>query len=319
MTMPRIDQDKRFPISRRVRFFGVSIGGPPHGSVATYDISELLIDIDRLGFLLGGGRESKYMDTDSGRVLFTTVDHPGPEVCFRLCRVDRDNLPQTEKGGSIEELLLDEETGLMETTYGIVLEPGLIGIVSSKGGPSMSGIAKYLKDKGRNIPGKITVGPLVHKDIIDKLNDFETISLFHFKLHPSQIPIVRGRWDELDENFDSQLRIWSEQSSLETIIAPTRDSSRRAYPSLIRSIVSLAEVAGLLRKRDSKFLVKGQRAGTVSDVVLNILSETLSVEQEIVKSAVRSSALDVESAYDAIRRGYNDLKSDIENAMETGM
>ena len=83
-------------------------------------------------------------------------------------------------------------------------------------------------------------------------------------------------------------------------------------------IRSVAELAGLLPKRGSKFLVKGQRMGAINDVVLNVLSETLSVEQEISKSAMRSSALDIDSAYNAIRRGYNDLKADIENAMEEG-
>ena len=248
------------------------------------------------------------MDTGVGPVLFTSVDRLGPEVCFRLCRVDRDNLPQTENRGRIEELLLDDEVGIVETTYGVVLEPGLIGAVSAKGGPPMSRIAKYVQDKSSVVPKKIEVGPLVHRDIIDKLRDFETLSLFHLKLHPSQFPIVRGRWGDLDTNFDSQLQLWREQAALETKIAPERGTRRRAHESLINPIVSLAETAGLLSRKNSKFLVKGQRVGEVNDVLLNVLSDTLSIEQEIAKSATRSSALDIESAYNAIQRGYGDLK-----------
>lgn len=318
MVIPGVGLDNRPVVLRKVKFFGISVGGPPHGTVDNYDPTQQLIDIDGLEFLQGAGRDSRYLDTDTGQVLFTNVDHRGPEVCFRLCRVDRDNLPQTEKAGDIEELLLDDETGIARTTYGIVLEPGLLGVVSAKEGPSMSGVAKYLKSKGANVPRTLTVSPLVHKDIIDKLRDFETLSLFHLRLHPSQLPIIRGRWNDLDANLDSQLNVWREQKSLETVIAPTPTSQRRAYQSLINPITSVAELAGLLPKRGSKLLVKGQREGTINDVVLNLLSETLTVELDIVKSAARSSALDIDSAYNAIRRGYNDLRADIENAMGIG-
>ena len=303
---------------RRVKFFGASVGGPPHGSPVNYDISEQLIDAEQLQFLPTAGRDSRYLDTDTGRFLFTMVDHHGPEVCFRLCRVDRDNLPQTEKGGNIAELLLDDETGLTETTYGVIFEPGLIGVVSSKGGPSMSRIAGYLKNKSTSVPSKLTISPLVHIDIIAKLREFETLSLFHLKLHPSQLPIIKGQWDVLDDNFEAQLNLWREQSTLEVTVSPTRNSQRRSHRSLMGPIVSLAQSAtGLLIKRSSKFIVKGQPEGMLNDVVLNILSETLSVEQEIAKSAVRSSALDAESAYNAIRLSYNDLQNDIRDAMRS--
>ena len=316
MVMAEIHHDDRPLVLRRVKFFGVSIGGPPHGIVHSYDPTEELIDINQLAFLQGAGRDSRYMDTGTGQFLFTNVDHRGPDVCFRLCRVDRTNLPQTERAGDIEELLLDDDAGIARTTYGIVLEPGLIGVVSATEGPSMSSVAKYLISKGRNVSRTLTIKPLVHMDIVDKLRQFETISLFHLKLHPSQLPVIRGQWNDLDENLNSQLNVWREQFSLETVIAPTRDSRRRAYQSLITTITSVAESAGLLPKRGSKFLVKGQREGEINDVVLNILSETLSVEYEVAKSSARSSALDIESAYNAIRRGYDDLKNDIENAIE---
>ena len=63
----------------------------------------------------------------------------------------------------------------------------------------MSSVAKYLKNKGTYVPRTLTVSPLVHKVIIDKLQAFETLSLFHLKSHPSQLPIIRAHWNDLDD------------------------------------------------------------------------------------------------------------------------
>ena len=63
----------------------------------------------------------------------------------------------------------------------------------------MSSVAKYLKSKGTYVPRTLAASPLVHKNIIDKLQAFETLSLFHLKSHPSQLPIIRAHWNDLDD------------------------------------------------------------------------------------------------------------------------
>ena len=51
MTTARTDQEVLPVVPRTVKFFAVSVGGPPHGIARPYDISEPLIDIGNLEFL----------------------------------------------------------------------------------------------------------------------------------------------------------------------------------------------------------------------------------------------------------------------------
>ena len=84
MVIPGVGLDSRPVVLRKVKFYGISVGGPPHGVVENYDPTEQLLGIDELDFLQGAGRDSRYLDTDNGQVLFPNVDRRGPDVCLRL-------------------------------------------------------------------------------------------------------------------------------------------------------------------------------------------------------------------------------------------
>ena len=78
-------------------------------------------------------------------------------------------------------------------------------------------------------------------------------------------------------------------------------------------LTSLAQKVGLLPS-SSIYKVRGKTEGHAREVTLNLLSDTLTTEEEIMKVRVRDEAVDDDSAFSAIIRAYEALKSEIEDA-----
>ena len=302
-----------------VRFYIVSEGGPPQGLSTLYDIRQDLVNINALPLSFDDSTETRYQHGRNGKSLHTIVDESrgaAEEICFRLCEVNREDLPQTEKEGIVNDLPLEEGEGLLESSYGVVFRPGLIGVISSTG-PNMNRLARYISAKCGIEKGLLQVVPLIATDVVDRMMNLDTISLFRFKISPSQFPIIRGTWDNLDEALQAQLAVWNEQTMLEVLVRPTRDSQRNARDTMIDSLIALArpELRSMLDQR-SVYKIRGRSGGQARDVMLDVLSDSLTAEEEVMKIKPRHSALDTDSAYSAIKRAYYTLESDIETAIQ---
>ncbi len=300
-----------------VRFYSVTVGGPPHGPAMRFDASKALTEIDQLPLSFTDTANTRYQHRRNDRSLHTIVDSSGSgEVCFRFCEVNRADLPQIEAEGAITDLQLEEREGLMEATHCIAFKPGLLAAVSKRG-PSPTSLGKYILAKIQDSPGSLDVVPLVHMDIISRLQRLQTISLMELKLSPSQIPIVRGASDDLDKLFEAQLAMWNEQSRLEVIIRPAQSSVHGARQKLLGPIVDIAGRAGWFAK-ESTYKVRGRSETQAREVTLNILSDSITTEESVERSRERSSALDNDSAFNAIRNAYMALEPDIEEALGDG-
>ena len=296
-----------------IGFFAVSMGGPPHGAAVKFDTADALCEIDKLGFVGSAVRRTRYMHTQNDKAVYTAiVRRTDEEICFKFCEVNRGDLPQIEEAGIVEPLPLAEDQGLMHATHCIAFRPGLIGAVLNIG-PPVSRLAGYIRRKKVNGPTKLQVKPLVHRDVIERLNKLESISLFQLKLSPSQLPVIRGAWRELDNSFEAQLGMWSEQATLEVVIRPLASSQRSARGSLLDPLISLARRSGLLSS-NSIYKIRGKTEGQARDMTLNILSDALTTEEEVKRISMRDEALDDASAFHAITRAYEALKTEIDEA-----
>ena len=107
--------------------------------------------------------------------------------------------------------------------------------------------------------------------------------------------------------------MWNEQASLEVILRPMASSQRSARTSLMGHLTSLAERIGLLSS-DSIYKVRGRTEGQVREVTLNLLSDALTTEEEVKRINTRYATLDDDSAFEAIKRAYESLKAEIDEA-----
>ena len=298
---------------RTIGFFSSSVGGPPHGAAIRFDTAATLLEINKLGFINSNISPTRYMDTNNDRSIYTNVvKRTDDGVFFTFCETKQRDFPQIEEAGNFSPLDLRDGQGLGRVTHCVAFKPGLIGAILANG-PSASTLAGYIRKKRPIGSRRLQITPLVHRDVIARLNKFEAISLFQLKLSPSQLPVIRGAWDQLDNTFDSQLAMWNEQTALEVIVRPLESSQRGARASLIGPLTSLAQKVGMLPS-SSTYKVRGKTEGHAREVTLNLLSDTLTTEEEIMKVRVRDEAVDDDSAFSAIIRAYEALKSEIEDA-----
>ena len=322
MTLTRLEEESG-RITRKcvVRFYTATLGGPPTGIPArNVDITDALQVCESLDLTFASGSSSRYLRTRSGKSLFTMIDRTTDNVCFRFCEVDRDIYLQIEKEGDMRDWHTEEGWGVVECSYAVVLETGLIGVIIDQG-PIMQRLGRYLIAKG-NLED-VTISPLIHKNIIDRLHRMESLSLFHLRINPSQLPIVRGSSGQLDATLDAQRSLWNEQSSYEVRITPTQQTQSNARNELMSTLTGLAERSGFLSK-ESIYKVKGRLDGGERDIVLNLLSDELTTEEYVHVSTMSDSTvssrdtrklmLDTQSAYNAILSAYQSLSSDINEA-----
>lgn len=282
-----------------IGFFTSSVGGPPHGSAKRFDTATALQQINKLGFESSDVSPTRYMETSNDRSVYTDVAKRTDDgVFFKFCETKRRDFPQIEEAGNFSPLDLRDSQGLGRITHCVAFRPGLIGAVLANG-PSASSLASYIRKKHWRGSKRLQILPLVHRDVIARLNKFEAISLFQLKLSPSQLPVIRGAWDDLDNALGSQLDMWKEQTALEVVIRPLESSQRDARASLMSPLTSLAQKIGLLPS-SSTYKVRGKVEGQAREITLNLLSDTLTTEEEVKKVRIRDEALDDESAFAAI-------------------
>lgn len=306
-----------------VRFYLITSGGPPHGSFpSAFDVEDALQKINSIPLSLEDGKPTRYMHRNNGKSLHTIIDESRNNLCFRLCEVRREDLPQTEKEGIVRELSLEEGQGLLENSYGIVFRPGLIGAISIPG-VDMYRLGLYIRNKLQIPKSQLKINPLIASDVINRINNLEAISFFRLRISPSQLPIISNRWEGLTNTFNAQLGMWSEPETLEVIIRPARDSRGRARDAIISNLISLADpsIRNLLTG-PATYKIKGRLEGRTRDVMLDVLGDSLTTEEQVLKSGAgnndpnhRSAGLDGSSAYEAISRAYDTLEPEIMDAL----
>ena len=104
---------------------------------------------------------------------------------------------------------------------------------------------------------------------------------------------------------------------LEVVIRPLPSSVFGARQKWMEPIIEIAHKAIFL-SRDSTYKVRGRSEGQAREATLNILSDSITTEEIVERNRDRSSALDRDSAFDAIRNAYVTLESDIEEAISGG-
>ena len=317
---PRYPKSRRTTVEQTVRFYRISLGKNDDGAPGTYDVRHALEQIQSLPCDLNAA-VPRYLPDGEGNVLFThlrnaghkTEPHREAETDFELWLSNRTNLPQIESGGNISDLLIADSAGLATAIYAVFFPPNIIGTVSDGRDIRIAQLGKYMTAKGLSVGGEPKIQPIIHREVRDRLERLGEVSLFQFAIVPSYVEVVESIDHSLAEAFRSIRSVWEGQERIEVIIRPMRNTKRSARMSLVPT---LQELIGRIDffSNSKKCKVTGKLDGTTRQLLINVLSDKLSVKKQIEKSSSRSSALLDRSAYMAIKEAYTDLYPDIAQA-----
>ena len=303
----------------RVQFFVASRGGPPRGPAASVNIEEALLEAASLPrHIVGDG--GRCAPTRNGHLLVLDVHDCSAGFAFAFGDVNLTDLPATAtRDGEIRALDLENGRGLLSSTHCVTFGakfPDLIGCIPGMG-PDVTRLVDYLTPRCLSVGGKFRIEPLLDSDVAGALRRMKGVSLFHMRIDPSQVPVIRGHWDNLDARLDADLALHGEQKHFDVRLEPLGSARSRALSSLRERMLSLLEVTPFLA-RGSVFQIKGPLDDlSARDVVVDLVGRKLSVSVPVAKEMSGYSALHKWSAYPAIRDAYSTLQSDIDAAMAT--
>ena len=248
------------------------------------------------------------MIDDPERATWGLVDSPDR---LRVTDSRRTNLPQIEEGGLLRPLDIGEQSGLAERIHLRFFGDNFVGSDFNFYGPRMSRAAKYL----RTIAGYpiLTFDQLMRRDVFDQLSRFREVRLIQFGIGES----FKDEVNRTDSGFGAMFRAAADQ--LDGVGRLTIDLSvqprvRGHLPA--RLLTSVRNLIGnpTIRAGADVFKVKGRdQEGRLQ--VLDLLRDQLVAEREIARLPDKSRALDPSAAYEAIESAYEELGSDLENAV----
>lgn len=300
-------------VERTVRFYRVISGTNPDGTPGTHDVGAALEQIEALPFSMEPGVPTRYMATTGGKGLFTVLHRRGSQTEFEVWHSARNNLPLEENGGKIQELPIDDSAGLADAMHAVFFPPNIVGIAIDGMDSRITKLGDYITQKAASPLAKVEIQPLIHKDIRERLDRMQEITILQFTIRASYVDIV----ESVDQNLGSAFRgirsAWEEQQVLELVIRPARGSGRRARGVIVPALQELIGRADFVRN-STKCKVRGIPEGSARRLTLDVLSDKLVAKKDIPKAGNRSSAVDATAAYEAIREVYDDLAPDIAQA-----
>jgi hypothetical protein len=295
-------------LERKIHFYRVDIGNDKNGFPLQFNPNPVLSIVNQLPFTDSDGRY--LIDTD-GDAVCGWVDGQGLQPCMRLGLIRRAGLPQIEQSGNLLDLDIAKNAGLVETIHIVFFPNNIVGMDFNFYGPRMSRLGYYLHMRGGEKFSPM-FHPLLRKDVVAQLNYLSDVRLFDLKIHTSYIERIQQADHDLGAAFDAARQL-GDIEVLEVILRPTKNGKYRIMDRLIGAARNLAG-SGDLQSQSSKFILKGRREDTNKVEPIDLLRDKLIVRKYIVRMGERSRALNKDSAYDAIKSAYGQLKDELETA-----
>ena len=295
-------------VERNIYFYRSHIGLDEGGQPLPFDPAPALRIIGSLPFTDGARYES---DTD-GSVLCVLPVPPSSNSRLQFCRIRRAGLPLLEQGGSIRELQIHPNAGLLEPTHVIFFPSNIVGVEYNHYGPRFPRLGPYLHNKSNQAISLVSFRRLVRGDIADQLDRLTELRLFEFKSRPSYAEVIRQTDESLADALDANGRVIDNPDVVQVVLRASRDGRRSALEKL-RALMRFLLDRNDLGDNVEQFKVKGKtESGRVE--TLDLLSDHFVSTKKIVCISNRGRALDSDSAFQAIGEAYQELKPELERA-----
>ena len=181
----------------------------------------------------------------------------------------------------------------------------------------MARFANYVKSSGLTEFRGLKIEPLIDTDVARRVLESKSLGYVDLQMYPAQLPLIQPESGKVKDALEYQLEVWSEQKQLRFYVEPTGDSSVRAMDEFRGPFSSLISTWARWAGRGNTFKVKCSHLvdGALRDVVVDVLSGKLTTEKSVDYKGIRTSALDEQSAFDAINEAHIDLQADIQRSV----
>lgn len=307
--MPRKKASQPATLERKIYFYRIDAGTDDAGRPVTFDPLPVLNRIASLPF--EESRTGRYLRDEEGNALVAFPDLKQFGHALRFGHVRRVGLPQLERAGTVLDLKIAEDEGLLETVHIKFFADNLVGSEFNFYAPRISRLGGYLQEKMPAVPTNLQFIPLLRQDIAAQLNNLEDIRLFKLKIRPSYSDAVRQADKSLGDAFAANAKILDGScAEIELSLIPEREQRTWALSRLAKPIKALVTRPDF-RENAEVCQIRGfnRLIGKVDTV--DLLHDQLISNKQVLRLNARSRALSAASAYDAIDNAYAELKSEL--------
>lgn len=310
--MPRKKNGGPPTLERKIHFYRADIGVDGGGLPLPFDPTPALTAIYRLPFV--GGTVDRYLLDNDGNAVCIWPGGTGALQTLRFCQIRRTGLPQLEQAGTVSDLNIAANAGLLEPVHVVFFSDNIVGADFNFYGPRLSRLGYYLRVKSGNAVPLALFNPLLRHDVAEQLDHLTEIRLFDLKVKASYVDAIRRADASLGDAFAANARVLdNEVEELELVLSPLKDARGGALKRLIAPLKTL--VGGTeLRENVERFRVRGKHDETGKVETIDLLRDQLIARKQILRMGERSRTVNAASAFEAIRAAHDELGDDLRRA-----
>jgi len=270
--------------------------------------------IDELEFEPGSNR---YMDQSDGSSLCVWIDELSGIGKLRLGTIRKNALPQSELGGTLRDLLLDDNEGLCETSHICLFPDGIVGVEHNFYGPRAKRLSVYMIHALSRSITPFTMEALLNNDVASQLEGRKSVRKMTMRVRRSYTSAIKEANESLGKALDAAV-IGSDAAIVGIILQPEPYKRVDLKPDL------MGFLRRIVRRKDLRDQVEELKVSIVNDVTgkvdeINLLEDQLISKKTILRSTHRSRVLNSGDAYQKIVEAYYEMREDLLSASSASL
>ena len=299
-------------LERKIHFYRADIGVDDSGKPLPFDPVPAIAAIGRLPFTDGPG--GRYLIDDDGNAVCAWPGRSKTPPMLRFCQIRRTGLPQLEQAGTVSDLNIAADAGLLEPVHVVFFADNIVGADFNFYGPRLSRLGYYLRTKSNNSVPLASFHPLLRHDVAEQLDHLTEIRLFELRVKASYIETIRKADTSLGAAFAANAHVLEGNvEELELVLRPTKGTRHGALARLLGPLKDIAR-GSELRENSERFRVAGKHDETGKVEHIDLLRDQLIARKQILRLGERSRAVEASSAFEAIAAAHDDLQDDLRRA-----
>ena len=144
-----------------------------------------------------------------------------------------------EQAGSISDLVLDADAGLLEAIHVVFFPNNIVGAEYNHFGPRVSRLGRYLHEKSSEAVARAAFRPILRGDAAKQLDRLSDLRVLELSILPSYVDVVRRSHVSLSDALAAIGRVFENPKVLQVILKPQREASDGFLASMIGGLKEL--------------------------------------------------------------------------------
>jgi hypothetical protein len=299
-------------LERKIHFYRVDVGVDGGGRPLPFNPSPGIAAISKLPFK--DGPDSRYLFNDDGNAVSAWPFANKTLTMLQFCQIRRTGLPQLEQAGTVSDLNIAANAGLLEPVHVVFFADNIVGADFNFYGPRISRLGYYLHVKSNKLVPLALFHPLLRHDVAQQLDHLTEIRVLDLRVKASYVSVIRKANESLGAAFEANAQVLGgDVEELELVLRPTKSARHSARERLMASLKTLVR-GHELSENVERFQVSGKHDETGKVELIDLLRDQLIVRKQVLRLGERSRAVDASSAFEAIRAAHDEVADDLQYA-----